>query len=288
MDRRKVSLNWDIHIRCNLRCPYCWFFGQWQDFYRYNIYPETSDVVRAWERIYNRHGSIKLCISGGEPFFYPKFHEIIPELSGMHEVKVITNMSLGFKDLMPVFIEKKVKVNLSFHPLSSKIGEFINAASDLNESGVLEGISFVAWPPFFSLLAAFRRQFEAVGLLFTVHPFFGVYKGQKYPDSYNEKERQMMRPSLGNKDGRVFETKTVYTKGKLCLAGSRYGIVHSNGNVSRCGAYSSGYGKPVVGNIFDDNFRLWDEPAVCDYDECVCNEWQSLLEEKNGFSAVNL
>src|SRR3989338_4046204 len=105
MDNKIPSkrLTWNIHYDCNYRCPYCFFEGQWIEYKKRNIYFSVDEWMHCWEKVYDRYGRCFILITGGEPFMYPNFIELVERLSQVHyPINVSTNAS---KDL-EVFVKK--------------------------------------------------------------------------------------------------------------------------------------------------------------------------------------
>ncbi|MBN1823113.1 MAG: radical SAM protein [Endomicrobiales bacterium] len=275
----QVSFNWDIHLDCNYRCPYCWFDGKWDELKTKNFYPGKDALMKAWRLIYDKYGKVKIAVTGGEPLTYPGFAEFISEISGLHELMVITNLSADVNELIDPKKRDRVCINPSFHPLAADVDAFINKALMLKEAGLMKCITFLAWPPLIGKLSFYRELFEKNGLSLTVQSFFGTYEGRRYPESYSEQEKAAIFPHLGNRGGEYFQTEAFDPRGKLCNAGRIYGVISPDGSVRRCGGSNSS--KSILGNIFSGDFKLLKEPAQCDSEVCPCNEWAFLLEKND-------
>jgi MoaA/NifB/PqqE/SkfB family radical SAM enzyme len=55
-----------------------------------------------------------------------------------------------------------------------------------------------------------------------------------------------------------------------------YASIKADGTVTRCGPLSH---KPI-GNIFRDDFAMFDRPMPCEADVCPCDEYVWLVEEE--------
>ena len=126
MDNRgKVSFVWDSHYRCNFRCPYCWFDKVWDDMDKYNKYPPLSEMIALWDRLYDLYGECDLMVTGGEPMLYPNFVELIAAISKKHTVKVTCQLSGDMFTFAKKLNPQRVRLDMNFHPLESKIEPFI-------------------------------------------------------------------------------------------------------------------------------------------------------------------
>jgi len=273
----EVSFNWDIHWACNYRCPYCWFYGQWAELKRHNRYLATAELMKIWNGIYERYGSVKIAITGGEPFLYPDFGEFIKELSGIHRVEIITNLSTDIQTFVKSVNSQNVKVNPSFHFLFANFDDFIKKVNLLKENGFLQSVSYLAWPPLIPRVDYYAERFRQYGVNISIQSFFGEYRGMRYPDGYSEEEKKIILPQIGKRGDKPFQTEPLQTKGKLCAAGHKYGVIHPDGAVLRCGGMNSSEAVAAVGNLFEGKFRLFDKPAPCTFEICPCNEWAVLL-----------
>ena len=272
-----ISFNWDIHWECNYRCPYCWFNGKWDEVKSRNFYPPYEMLIRGWKNVHKLYGPVKVAITGGEPLMYPRFTEFIGEMSEFHEFMIVTNLSADIACFVKANNSKNVKVNPSFHSLSADADLFIGKALMLKEAGMMQCITYLAWPPLIKKLAYYQALFEKKGLSLTVQSFFGEYDGRRYPDGYSEEEKKIIFPQLGTRGDKPFQTGAFSPRGKLCNAGRTYGVIHPDGTVRKCGGINSD--DAVIGNIFKEEFRLREDPSVCASEICPCNEWAFLLEK---------
>jgi len=271
-----VSFNWDIHWVCNYDCPYCWFHGQWESLRSKNRYPEKDRIIAAWERVYARNGRVKVSITGGEPFLFPHFTDIIQAISRMHSVEIITNLSVDVTDFLDRVNRKNVVINPSFHALSADADTFIRKILALREAEMVQCITFLAYPPLIGRLPALQEKFSASDLSLTIQSFFGTMGDLRYPEGYTQEEKAAIFPQLGTRGGQPFQTEAFSPKNKLCNAGKNYGVIQPDGTVRRCGGQSD---DAVVGNLFDDDFKMRSHPSPCTSERCPCNEWAFLLYE---------
>jgi len=280
---KKIRFAWDIHWKCNYRCPYCWWHGRWEEVEKRSVYPGWEVLSDYWKRIGERYGEVHVEINGGEPFRYPDFGKLLDRFLEIHTAGIMTNLSSAADMILSgLSPEKKnrVKIGASFHPLFADFEEFLKNAKRVKESGVALGVLYLSYPPQIKKIPEFKKRFEDAGINFSVLTFWGDFEGKPYPQSYTSEELLLIDPALGERSGKKFQKEPLVTKGKMCLAGHTYGIIHPDGEVVRCGGGSWKAENIIIGNIFSEDFKLWDEPRPCHSDHCPCNEWAFLLLER--------
>jgi hypothetical protein len=279
----KMRFSWDLHWSCNYRCPYCWWHGRWDELGPRNRYPGLAELTRIWKRIHEKYGEVHIEIAGGEPSTYPDFCAFMQELLRYHTVSIMTNLSsdLGpLLDTTPPELLQRFKIGATFHPLFADFDAFLAKAEKIRKMGMSIGVLYLAYPPQIKDIPRYKKAFAERDIFFSVSTFWGTYQGRDYPQSYTAEEIAIVDPALGNREGQQFQTKPLVTKGKLCNAGHTYGIIHPDGEMLRCGGGSWKGENIIIGNIFDQDFMLWDGPRPCHSEHCPCNEWAFLLEEK--------
>ena len=272
--KRNIYFTWDIHYKCNFRCPYCWFYTGWAEAAKRNIYLSPDEWMVHWRRVFDKYGSVRIEITGGEPFIYPKFIELIKLLSSIHSVKITTNMSGDIETFVKKIDPKRVDLDLNFHPLFADIEILIKKALLLKETGFKAGVCYLAYPPQMGKIDIFRKRFEEAGINFALAAFWGQYENKTYPESYTQQEIEYIRPFLGDIDRIVYHLKGESPKGKLCNAGYKYAVVQADGKVIRCGQLAD----KIISNLMDEDFHLLNKPEPCEADCCPCNEYGNLLE----------
>lgn len=281
MNNHQIKFSWDIHYKCNFRCPYCWFYKDWARLDSRNIYLTPDEWLVHWKRIYDKYGEVKIEIVGGEPFIYPNFIELVKKLSSLHLLKITTNLSGNIEAFVNEIDPKRVELDLNFHVLFIDLETAIKKALLLNNSGFKAGICYLAYPPQMHKIKYLSQRFNNEGINFSLAAFWGDYKGKKYPEAYTEEERHMMQPFLGDISRIKYHLNAKSPRNKLCKAGFRYADIQADGNVVRC---SPSAGKSI-GNILDKDFQLFNQPAPCESDTCSSNEYDNLMENEQELKA---
>lgn len=269
----KISFAWDIHYTCNFRCPYCWFFDNWAQQAKRNLYLTPQEWMVIWKRIFDRYGETRIAITGGEPFLYPNFIELVRELSSLHIIKITTNMSGNIEKFAQEISPRRVYLDLNFHAAFIKdLNEFIRKVKLLHNAGFDAGVCYLAYPPQLGMLDFYKKKFEENGIRFALAAFWGKYQDRQYPDSYSVKEKEMIKPYLGDIDRIDYHLNAASPKSKICNAGYKYANIQGDGKVVRCAQYPEHF----FGNITDPNFSLFDAPQPCEKNVCPGNEYDNI------------
>ena len=274
---RKLYFSWDIHYKCNFRCPYCWFYKGWVMAAKQNIYLSPEEWIVHWEKIYEKYGSVHIEITGGEPFIYPNFIKLIKLLSIIHTLKITTNMSGDIETFTKEINPERVNLDLNFHPLFIDLDTITRKALILKKAGFKAGICYLAYPPQMQMgkIDYLSEHFKDVGIGFALAAFWGEYNGIRYPQGYTEEEKEFIKPYLGDINRIIYHLEGGSPKGKLCNAGYKYAGIHANGDVVRCGPLAD----KIIGNILNDNFNLLDKPMPCEANACPCNEYDNIVKK---------
>ncbi len=271
---------WDLWHGCNYRCSYCWFDGQWEALAKKHLIIPPEDWIACWDRIFERYGSARLHVLGGEPLSYPGSLELFAGLARRHRLEIHSNLSAPldyFRRLARTVQPGRVNLTGSFHPQFASLEHFIAAIDLLRDGGYRPSVCMVAYPPFLEVVREKRKFFMEQGLAVQVVPFTGRWEGRGYPEAYTSAERAALGGILATPGGgRQFELNDDRTFGKLCATGYIRAGVKSNGDVYRC---SRDY-EHILGNIFDPGVKLFDAPRPCPAERCnnSCGERGFLWE----------
>ncbi|MFA5388680.1 MAG: radical SAM protein [Candidatus Omnitrophota bacterium] len=270
-----MRIVWDIHYKCNYRCPYCWFEN---DLNARRFKPRPVSVrewVERWDYIYDKYGPAHIEITGGEPFIYDNFINLIGEISRRHTIRITTNLSFDIKRFISEINPGVVKIISSFHPSFAEEDVFLKKAAVLKEKGYADTVIYVAYPPQLRLVDYYKNKFEGKGIVFSVTPFCGIFNGLNYPGAYTDDEKKMLAIYIGEDKNRLkYTLNSESPKGKLCGAGQRSALLFEDGKLARCGPLKA---KPFA-NLFDRDFEFLDGPKPCEADFCPCDDMKALEE----------
>ncbi|MBN2407441.1 MAG: radical SAM protein [Elusimicrobia bacterium] len=259
-----IRFEWNIAYSCNFRCPYCFFDGKWEEYGKRTVYLNADEWAVHWNRIFGLYGRVSIVITGGEPFIYPDFIEIIRRVSLMHyPINISTNSTGDLDAFMNEIDPGKVSLTLAYHPDFNRLEDVIGRAGRLREKGFrMDYINFCAYPPYLQRLEEYIERARGEDVMLKVIPFCGIYDGKEYPASYTAAQKKML--GMDEK-----WQKNVAKKGSLCAAGYRSALIFPDGKVARCGQIGE---RHVLGDFFSESFRLMDAPGRCDAVMCPCLE----------------
>lgn len=277
----RVYWNWDIIYECNYRCSYCIFWQEEQYKQRYP-YVEIDKWKEIWDNIFEKYWCCHIRFSGGEPFVYPNFIDLIAMLSQRHTVDVTTNLSFDIERFLNKIKPEGITLSASFHPEFVEIDKFIEKVLFLNNKGFPTSVAFVAYPPYLENLEQYKSATEKIGTIFKIIPFIGEFEGKKYPQSYSDQQKKILEGAAISTESQSQKeintqwvnqetSKDIFKENRFCRMGQMYAKIFPNGDVTRCCHHES----EKLGSIFNDDFRLLDEPKVCDLDSCPC--WKPMI-----------
>ena len=279
----RVHWCWEPTFNCNYRCSYC---VQWNE----EKIPQVGlkQWEKIWDNLFDKYWSGQIRFTGGEPTIYPNFLELLSILLNKHTVDITTNLSFQIKRFTQLVKPGGIAISASFHPEYVRFTEFLDKVVYLHSHGYPTTISYVAYPPNLEKMMEYKRMAEDRQIIFKVIPFYGKFQNREFPRDYNEEERCFLKKAVEESTSPLQEeinkrfydkhitkeadishiSKEMSSKGaRLCRMGQMYAIIKSQGDVYRCCATPKA---EKIGNIFDENFRLLDEPKQCYIKDCPC------------------
>lgn len=276
--KQKVFFTWYINTECNYKCSYCK-----PEKFTTRLAP-TDTWAKIWQDIYEKYGRCHISFSGGEPFIYPGFIDILSHVTKNHTIEITTNLSFDVKPLIGKVDLKRIRMGCSLHPETADFEEFLAKLIALKKHDFEKWATFVAYPPSLQKMAYFKERIEKEGIRFSILPFNGKFNGKEYPQGYSEEERKLILDICADDEvnRKTFEFKNnpkkeSASKQGACRMGQSYARIYPDGNVFRCCAK----GALSLGNIIDGTFKLLEEPLECKIENCPC--WKRMIagEEDN-------
>ena len=246
------SIAWDIWLYCNYDCKFCNS--------KVNIIPKElktfKDVINVWKKVYEKYGRCKLHITGGEPFLYPNFIEIILSLLEYHNLHVTTNLSFNVDKLKVLNIKKDyLFINATFHPFYQKIQEFISKVSILKDSGYEVSATYMSDDLQMLEFLNYKNIFLKNNISFS-------------PVEVNCKKvkNNIVKDFLINGFIKKRDISIKAEGNNLCNAGYSYLVVKSSGDIFVCSRNEN-----KIGNIFIDGLDFLLQKNNCSKD-CILSE----------------
>jgi organic radical activating enzyme len=271
-----VIAAWDLLLRCNYRCPYCFNHGRWEQLERHNKPYSSGQWLAFWKKIHERYGQISIIIAGGEPTVFDGFFGLLKQLVVLHKVELCTNLSWDVAPFADTFSYEDVKLHPSYHPFCADIKPFIKKIKFLQARGWDLGPVIVAYPPLLPKIEDFKLSFAHEGIGIFVQPFVGTFKGNEYPGAYSAEEIRFLKRYV-NGDLTRPQLESLNPFGMSCAAGKDYFRVHPDGLIFRCAGSHE-----VIGSIEDADFSLRVSATPCKANFCVCNNESVYLQKESG------
>ena len=311
----RCFFTWGMHYNCNYDCSYCYAPKPNNKSFKNNLnnvarYQPVEKIIDSWKYIFDKYGSSRIRLDGGEPSIYPNFFTILKELSKIHRLQVNTNLSFDIVKFCDFAKPDKVRVDASLHCEYTKLEDFVKKLEILKNRGYKLTVSYVGYPDFLENIPLAKKTIERIEIPFFVHPYSGFYENKQYPQSYTEQDkkfiydidyksktelvwRQKRKSNYKDKKDKSddikltkkeieksqqlkqkqFEDKVKLGKYRICEMGRMYARIYPNGNTYRC---CSSDGNTYLGNLFDNSIKLLDQAEKCyDIDGCRC--WRCMV-----------
>ena len=205
-------------------------------------------------------------MSGGEPATYPYFYELIRQLVKIHVVDICTNLSWEVGRVITEVTPENLKISATFHPTFADFENFFSKAIKIKKYLSNLQIFYVAYPGQIKEMPERSSKFKEEGINLIPLPL----RGDGFVLNSEEEKRIVEEVSPYRGEKIEYQLQRISPKGKLCRAGQHYAVIRATGMVDRCSQYQVG----DVGNILDRDFKLFDEPLICEKEYCpIESQW---------------
>lgn len=246
-----------LRTNCNYKCHYCIGGKQHVDTIPFNL----AAIQATYEKI-GKFFVTTFENGRGEPSLHPQILDTLKLVTKFGIVRISTNNSSSPLAWIPRNNADRIHVNLSLHPQGeNQFDAFIDNLKIVLGMGAKAKVSYVCHPTRLMKLSEIRERVLALGVMFDVQPFIGVFHGKNYPEAYTETERLLLCGARHERD----LNHEVYAEfpmrnfaGIPCLAGHRVFNINPMGVLFRC-VYDL---EPLA--------AVHSEPVPCSVNWCGC------------------
>lgn len=273
-----------LNMECNFECPYC-FYEDSQRSLKQKVGCWLMDKVPALNRYKTKFISPEaaknffdntghkwlIVLSGGEPFVYPEFVELVKALGEKHLVIIGTNLSLPVDKFIEEIKPESVHSFYASLHLGERerrkfsVDEFLKSAVKLKNAGFKVEIDYVMYPPLIPRFKEIHDRFAKEGLYVEAKVFRGVYKGKIYPESFTEEERNMFYTYIPSEVDRAASFGNLSFRHIPCSAGKNLIRIFPSGLITRCP-----HDNEKLGNLFTGELNLHKKVKNCVVPFCKC------------------
>lgn len=280
-----IEADWILWSGCNYRCSYCF----WPvDALKLRPAPpaEVDHLVSFFDET---SLTWLLHLTGGEPFLYPRFVEMVDRLTKTHLVSVNSNLSSDrvFQFAEEIDPARVPFLNCGFHvgerENRGRIEDFVNKIGRLRAAGFNAFVTYVLYPPLFDRAVRDFAELADKGVPLIPKAFRGTWEGKCYPGAYTQAEKRVFldlsaqaEAAYADMWARMPTPPTINPfldrdlvlngvqdhRGKLCAAGRNFVRIRENGDIQSCGSLD------VIGNVAQGTFQRRTGPSPCQEVEC--------------------
>ncbi|MCB4792842.1 MAG: radical SAM protein [Elusimicrobia bacterium] len=280
-----IKIVWDFSCYCDYKCEYCFYTGSgWDNIKALHGKDRLAlELDELWKAVYEKYGSCKIYFTGGEPFLYPDFVNIIAKISNYHKIHITSNLSQNLDIFIKTISPDKVSLNSTYHPLFTNIEDFSKQVLKLKNEGFVCGVCYLAHPVQLREMLNYKKYLKKLDIDMAVTLFDGNYKGKKYPKDYSKDEIRYLNyvtswvPGTGiyisgTAEEKIRDNLNAATSNShnLCNAGYKYASIKFNGDVTPCGRL----GEQILGNIYKKDISLFLTPKECPSNFDTCKEFE--------------
>ncbi len=285
MNQEKINnpydciISWQVNQVCNFMCVYC--DPSLNSTNQNNRY---SDRIEQF--FMNTNKTYLICMTGGEPFLYPRYVELCEKLTNKHYIGIFTNLT---SNRVYDFTERIDPERVDFISCSVHIEErervggvedFINKFSLLRRKGFNVTATIIVYPTVLEQFTELYSFFKRHDITLLTQNFQGYFRGKHYPQGYTRKERDKINLYSKLSESEMQRVKTYYGPGILgvelmhgfyswkglpCKAGKDFIKLEYDGTFTRCLTDKENLGSVTTGEL-----RLHKKSKICNAEICKC------------------
>ena len=186
----------------------------------------------------------------------------ISKLSNVKVLEVVTNNSINPKHYLSGFDLKKTSFSCSFHYEHITFQKFLKNVRILKNNGCHVYVNMVCVPHILKYIPKIIKIFKKYEIVLKLQAFQTrdiSYIRKKYPNSYTNKERNILKKYFICKEEFDFFIESKCTKGLMCYAGVDTFSLSLDGTIKRCftGQVYDYYQSGGVKNKFGGTIRKY-------------------------------
>jgi len=296
----RLRIQWFVTWKCNMSCEYCWQESA-GSIYR-TIGGKTTKTAKDWADAINNLNPCRLYLTGGEPSLFRELPQMFTMLNKDIKLDMTSNFGKTFdlknwKNLDP---DQWNFIFFSLHPTQlSNIDDFFNKLEKFFENfdSRKVGIEMVLHPKNVSLIDPQRIiDFSKKYNMVTPHLDNFVDSNVSKLDRTQPKSsvKSTLKTSFDTKYSLSNKTDNIQRQPIYCPAGWKKINVDFEGNIFTCMSaidrsklfHSSALPHyNSIGNIFDPNFKIKEEPVICwESFRCSACDYQDIQHAWTRFS----
>lgn len=264
---------------CNFNCGYCGFAvtGTVKDIADLAPFRDKAYIDRVFDFFESNSTDDQkwiLHLSGGEPTMMPNADYFSRRfIAAGHKLGYNTNLSLpidtnGWMDANPPEGVDALIVSLHQEALD-QLPVISQRVKRLRDAGYQIAVRMVAHPKFIPHFEELEENFKELDVSFGINPMYSP----NYPAAYDAEQRAHLLKHMKVHYEAVRMEGGLDTTGQTCNAGSKM-ICVALGNSGRGDVYpcANTFGpENRLGNIFDDDVKLFNEPTECLRSDKCCS-----------------
>lgn len=275
-----VKVEWNLGKRCNYDCSYC--PSEIHD--NTSLHTDIETLKSCVDQLISLGKPIRLSFTGGEPCVHPKFEELIKyaRYKGIHWISVTTNGTLPFEFYDKLSVDQYV---FSIH-FEYDWRRVVNTIQKINESRPVKLVTQIMCHHDHMTAAiqvrAMMLQAEIPSTMRRIRWTKGNH--DLFDDMrYNACDLELIKscestvqantvifyknkPNEHLHANDIIKLKLNQYKGWTCNAGIESLMINWDGDVHRATCRVGG----SLGNIYEGDFVVPNEPVTCDRNFCTC------------------
>jgi len=270
-----LNITWFIDRRCNLQCSYCKTHTTEQDSFFADYSPE--EINEMFRTIHDRtEKKLNIQITGGEPFMFPKFIEIVSLLSEYSKLTIQTNLTLSnVPEISKVKNPKNIiQIEGTYHEQAigtdkAMFETLVRNVNTLTDNGFYVVLNYLAFPKDWGNLSDKIKGLKTLmpKAVITALPI----RTADYPRAYTQEQRDCLYSAIkSQKQARIdsAENNKIF-KGVDCGAGESFLVISNKGEIYPCTSAMHSE-KMYMANITKlDGFFL-KRIGKCPFETCAC------------------